>query len=92
MILAQLYAAGGKTEKAIGELEQVVADRPELQLDLARLYALAGRTPSAHRAAAKAERVLPGPHAGGAGPAAAPPALGGQPSVCKGDTKTPSRC
>jgi tetratricopeptide (TPR) repeat protein len=58
VLLAQLYATGGKTEKAIGELEQVVSARPEFQLDLASLYTLAGRTSESGRAAAKAEEFF----------------------------------
>jgi len=55
VMLAQLYAADGKTEKAIAELERVAPARLELQLDLSRLYALAGRASESQRAAAKAE-------------------------------------
>jgi tetratricopeptide (TPR) repeat protein len=52
--LAQLYVAGKEPAKAIAELERVVAARPELQLDLARLYAQTGRTSDARLAASKA--------------------------------------
>ena len=58
VVLAQLYAAGGQPKKAIGELEQVVSVRSELQLDLARQYALAGRRPDSVRAAAKASEFF----------------------------------
>jgi tetratricopeptide (TPR) repeat protein len=54
VILAQLYAAGGEPQRAIGELERVVAARPEFQLELSRLYALVGRRPEAVRAATRA--------------------------------------
>ena len=57
VLLSQLCAAGGRTPEAIQQLEQVVSARPEYQLDLARLYARAGRDLEAAQAAAKAETV-----------------------------------
>ena len=52
--LAQLYTLQRQPDKAIAQMEQVVTERPALQLDLAQLYALAKRTADARRAAAKA--------------------------------------
>jgi len=52
--LAQLYMLGGETGKAVAQMERAAAERPALQLDLARLYALAGRSADARRVAAKA--------------------------------------
>ena len=54
VILAQIYAAGGQPQRAIEELVQVVAARPEFRLELARLYAVIGRGPEAVRAATRA--------------------------------------
>ncbi len=54
MNLTQLYLLQGETAKAIELLEDLIAARPGLQLDLARLYDQAGRKADARRAAAKA--------------------------------------
>lgn len=51
---AQLYAATGQAPQAIKVLEPAAATRPEAQLELARLYALVGRTADSQRMAAKA--------------------------------------
>ena len=58
VLLAQLYAAQGKPERAIQELRQVVSARPELQLELAQQYARTGRDTEAERAAAYAEKYF----------------------------------
>lgn len=54
VVLAQLYAAGGQTARAIRELQQLVPVRPDLQLELAQQYSLAGRGSEAQRAVAQA--------------------------------------
>ncbi len=54
VILARLYNATGRSQDAIQELEQAGAAKPESQLELARLYTLAGRLAESHRAATRA--------------------------------------
>jgi tetratricopeptide (TPR) repeat protein len=54
VLLAQLHAVSSDSVRAIEALEQVVPERPELQLDLAQLYAVAGRHPESLRAAGEA--------------------------------------
>ena len=81
--LAQLYALRGETGKAIEQIEQVVSERPALQLDLARLCELRrthGRRPPRR---GQGRRVLRGPHVGGAEAAAVPPGLGCQPGAAR---------
>jgi tetratricopeptide (TPR) repeat protein len=52
--LARLYELRGKTDRAIEQLVHVVAQRPALNLTLARLYVQAGDSANAHRAAFRA--------------------------------------
>jgi tetratricopeptide (TPR) repeat protein len=52
--LTRLYLLRGEPDNAVRQMERVVAQRPAMLLDLARLHAQAGRTAEARRVAVKA--------------------------------------